>query len=269
MAYGNIASNKNGKLYAGDSSNSPIGMLDERTYNQVGNPNLLDNSDFTNPVNQRGAGSYGGAGIYSIDRWKLWGGYNVDSHTLTFQSANAVSVAGLNACLLMQREAGISVGEMLTLSASVNSTVYKKAITITGGETAYNMGAFYFICGYNSDSAFFEIAITSGSISIEWIKVEKGKVTTPYVAKDYSVEIVSCLRCYWKSAMPVNIYKTTAGDYFRNTVYFPVPMRITPTVNILNKTGNASVNRITVDSVKFDGKGGNDVVDAFEVSADF
>lgn len=50
LAHGNIASNKNGKLYAGDSSNSPISMLDERTYNQVGNPNLLDNSDFTNAV---------------------------------------------------------------------------------------------------------------------------------------------------------------------------------------------------------------------------
>ena len=30
--------------------------------------NLLDNSDFTNPVNQKGQGSYSGTG-YSIDRW--------------------------------------------------------------------------------------------------------------------------------------------------------------------------------------------------------
>ena len=33
--------------------------------------NLLDNSDFRNPVNQRGASSYSGA-VYSIDRWRSW-----------------------------------------------------------------------------------------------------------------------------------------------------------------------------------------------------
>lgn len=33
--------------------------------------NLLDNSDFTNPVNQRGKTSYTGS-VYTIDRWKLW-----------------------------------------------------------------------------------------------------------------------------------------------------------------------------------------------------
>ena len=200
-------------------------------FTQVGNPNLLDNSDFTNPVNQRGAGSYSGAGIYSIDRWKLWGGYNVDSHTLTFQSANAVSVAGLSACLLMQREAGISVGEMLTLSASVNSTVYKKAITITGSETAYNMGAFYFICGYNSDSAFFEIAITSGSISIEWMKVEKGSVATPYVPKAFGDEFLECLR-YFVGGVGIGSAGIVSGSTFRVLIPTPVPMRTAPSVTV-------------------------------------
>ena len=33
--------------------------------------NLLDNSDFRNPVNQRGATSYSGS-VYTIDRWFLW-----------------------------------------------------------------------------------------------------------------------------------------------------------------------------------------------------
>lgn len=231
-------------------------------------PNLLDNSDFTNPVNQRGAGSYSGTGIYCIDRWKLWGGYNVDSHTLTFQSSNAISVAGLSACLLMQRVAGIAVGDTVTLSASVNGTAYIKNVTITGSETAYNMGSFYFICGYNSDSAFFEIAITSDSISVEWTKVEKGSVATPYVPKGYGTELVECYRYFWISSMQVNIFKTTAGDYFRNTVYFPIAMRTVPSVTILASNGTVSINNVTIDAVKFAGNGGNDTVTSFSASAD-
>lgn len=37
--------------------------------------NLLDNSDFRNPVNQKGQTSYIGSdqGLYTIDRWKIWG----------------------------------------------------------------------------------------------------------------------------------------------------------------------------------------------------
>ena len=202
-------------------------------------PNLLDNSDFTNPVNQRGAGSYSGTGIYCIDRWKLWGGYNVDSHTLTFQSANAVSVAGLSACLLMQRVTGIAVGDTVTLSASVNGTVYIKSVTITDSETAYNMGAFYFICGYNSDSAFFEIAITSDSISVEWTKVEKGSVATPYVPKGYGAELAECQRYYLRIPTYQMIgsgYVDWEGKHIFIMVPTPSTMRIAPTVSSISGT---------------------------------
>ena len=37
---------------------------------------FLDNSDFSNPVNQRGATSYTGT-KYTIDRWKSNSGYSV------------------------------------------------------------------------------------------------------------------------------------------------------------------------------------------------
>lgn len=230
LQYGMISCDKSGCLYVGDSSNNVVEQMNVVKYQEVGNPNLLDNSDFTNPVNQRSAGSYSGTGIYGIDRWKLWGGYNVSSHTLTFQSANAVSAAGLSACLLMQRITGIVVGDTVTLSTSVNGTAYIKTVTTTGSETAYNMGSFYFICGYTSDSAFFEIAITSGSISVEWMKVEKGSVSTPYVPKGYGVELAECLRYYQKIFVDWRTYPPLNGLIYRIPMTTLQIMRTSPTI---------------------------------------
>lgn len=235
---------------------------------------MLDNSNFTNPVNQRGEGAYYANG-YIIDRWLNNGSaYNVAEHYMASGSPDGTKY--IFQPLEFSKVA--KAGDTLTASANINGETISVTAEITAAKGASDVvtaldgkASIGFSWHPANDRMYFRIndLIESGAVFLNWAKLEKGSVATPYVAKDYSVEIVSCLRCYWKSAMPVNIYKTTAGDYFRNTVYFPVPMRITPTVNILNKTGNASVNRITVDSVKFDGKGGNDIVDAFEVSADF
>lgn len=71
LLYGEIACDKDGTLYVGNSSNVPTYMLNSDIYNQVGNPNLLDNSDFTNPVNQRNKTEFDING-YCIDRWQIF-----------------------------------------------------------------------------------------------------------------------------------------------------------------------------------------------------
>lgn len=195
-------------------------------------PNLLDNSDFTNPVNQRGvSGTISTAG-YFIDRWKLVSG--------TVQITAEGLVLNGTISQILENPAGTDV----TASASAGTASYD-----------------------NSTKTF---TLTGTGQTITWAKLEKGSVATPYVPKGYGAELAECLRYYWKSEMPVNIFKTTAtpGDYYRSTVYFPVPMRIVPTVTILSKTNNVSINRVTADAVKFEGQGGNDTVDAFEASAD-
>lgn len=77
LQYGELACDKDGRLYVGNSANVPIGALDKISYNQVGNPNLLDNTNFKNPVAQRGSGSFQLDWKYCIDRWVLLGDYNV------------------------------------------------------------------------------------------------------------------------------------------------------------------------------------------------
>lgn len=230
-------------------------------------PNQIDNGDLLDPVNQRGSSSYSGTGIYCIDRWKLWGAYNVVAHTLTYSSENAVSIAGLSVCALAQRNTRFGVGETVTMSAKINGSVYSKTFSLADSPTSYPMGSFHFIAGVDS-SAFFEVAIESSTIVIDWVKLERGSVATPFTPKGYGAELVECYRYFWKSSMQVNMFQTTAGAFYRNTVYFPIAMRAIPTVTITSSTGTVSVNATTDDAVKFAGAGGNDIVNAFTVSAD-
>lgn len=45
-------------MYVGDSSNSPVEQMSVKKYSQTSNPNLLDNTNFFNPINQRNQTSY-------------------------------------------------------------------------------------------------------------------------------------------------------------------------------------------------------------------
>lgn len=103
LPYGELACDKTAVLYVGNSSNYPVKMMDENSYNQVGNPNLLDNTNFKNLVNQRGASSYSLDWKYSIDRWVLLGTYSVSNHTLTFDAGNQTSRFGLDAISYMRQ----------------------------------------------------------------------------------------------------------------------------------------------------------------------
>ena len=194
------------------------------------NPSLLDNSDFTNPVNQRGvSGTISTAG-YFIDRWKLVSG--------TVQITAEGLVLNGTISQILENAAGTDV----TASASAGTASYD-----------------------NSTKTF---TLTATGQTITWAKLEKGSVATPYVPKGYGAELVECYRYFWISSMPVNIFKTTAGDYFRNTVYFPIAMRTVPSVTILSSNGTVSINAVTIDAVKFAGNGGNDTVTSFSASAD-
>ena len=71
---------------AGDSER--LGGLDAQYYAQGrAAHNLLDNSWFVNPVNQRGQSSYSGI-TYTIDRWRSW-----DSNNTTTLNDGSISVS--------------------------------------------------------------------------------------------------------------------------------------------------------------------------------
>lgn len=254
LPYGELACDKTAVLYVGNSSNYPVKMMDTNSYNQVGNPNLLDNSDFINPVNQRGVGSYTDMWKYCIDRWALIGKYDVKAHTLTFQADNAIERFGLTLSYMRQGIEGLNIGDKVTLSASAGGVTYSHTITLAADmQQAYNKGPFLFTVEYYSGTnvAWFGIGITSGSVALEWIKAEKGGITTPYVPKGYGAELAECQRYYLR----VPAWQLLGSGYVQYdgaliVVMMPMPctMRTNPSINSISGTfyfGNGTTSSYT------------------------
>lgn len=157
------------------------------------NLNLLDNSDFTNPVNQRnGSGTISASG-YFIDRWKLVSG--------TVQiTANGLVLNGIISQILEN-----AVGTDVTASASAGTASYD-----------------------NSTKTF---TLTATGQTITWAKLEKGSVATPYVPKGYEAELSECLRFYYQvaSVRTFGQQHTGAGTYVN--IILPQVMRVSPTMS--------------------------------------
>ena len=161
-------------------------------FTQVGNPNLLDNSDFTNPVNQRGvSGTISTAG-YFIDRWKLVSG--------TVQITAEGLVLNGTISQILENAAGTDV----TASASAGTASYD-----------------------NSTKTF---TLTATGQTITWAKLEKGSVDTPYVPKGYGAELLACQRYYVPIGENTKFFGGigTAGNVAFVGMILPVQMRVTP-----------------------------------------
>ena len=240
LLYGEIACDKDGTLYVGNSSNVPTYMLNSDIYNQVGNPNLLDNTNFKNPVAQRGSGSFQLDWKYCIDRWVLLGDYNVGTHTLTFDAGNQTSRFGLDAISYMRQGIEKLDSGTYTLSAGVGGNVYSHSFVVgsTVASQAWNMGTFYFthekFSGQNTQ--WFGLGVVPGtsrpgSVALDWIKLEAGDTATPYVPKGYGAELAECLRYFQRVHTDWRIYPTLKDMLYRFSQSTLQVMRIKPTIS--------------------------------------
>lgn len=156
-------------------------------------PSLLDNSDFTNPVNQRGvSGTISTAG-YFIDRWKLVSG--------TVQITAEGLVLNGTISQILENAAGTDV----TASASAGTASYD-----------------------NSTKTF---TLTATGQTITWAKLEKGSVATPYVPKGYGAELAECLRYFQRVHADWRIYPTLKDMLYRFSQSTLQVMRIKPTIS--------------------------------------
>lgn len=240
LLYGEIACDKDGTLYVGNSSNVPTYMLNSDIYNQVGNPNLLDNTNFKNPVAQRGSGSFQLDWKYCIDRWVLLGDYNVGTHTLTFDAGNQTSRFGLDAISYMRQGLEKLDSGTYTLSAGVGGNVYSHSFVVgsTVASQAWNMGTFYFtyekFSGQNTQWFGFGVVpgtSSPGSVALDWIKLEAGDTATPYVPKGYGAELAECLRYFQRVYADWRIYPTLKDMPYRFSQSTLQVMRIKPTIS--------------------------------------
>ena len=208
-------------------------------------PNLGTNTNFSNPINQRGAASYTTtteASIYCIDRWRILKNttYTVASFTLTAPSYAA------RACGMWQsNEMGahqLSIGDDVTVSIYANGKLHTPTMKVIDRDlydafanvpASYDCDDFEIVlCTYARDNTMYNLGIyPKKPLTVNYIKWEKGSVATPYVPKGYGAELSECLRYYYQvaSVRTFGQQHTGAGTYVN--IILPQVMRVTPTVS--------------------------------------
>ena len=187
--------------------------------------NLLDNSDFTNAVNQRGASSYSGNFVRSIDRWLTAEGPSGSVSVKIEDGGITFTTSGGGTVYLIQRfEKGY-----LDLSKQHTIVAY-----MADGTVSFN--------GYidTSEETMDGVNVTfpSGS-KIKCVALYEGVYTAdtlpPYVPKGYAAELAECqryyLRLYENRTMLYGNSGSSSGTGARLFLPTPVPMRINPTVS--------------------------------------
>lgn len=166
--------------------------------------NLLDNSDFTNPVNQRGKTSYSG-GEYAIDRWEMQSGTNMtlmdgfiritgdwDAQqiignkligTYTFAAYARVNVAGEYKQTIELFENNSSIASCMCTNVG-EWKIYTCTATFTG---AVNQ-----IVIINNRAG----SVSDASMDVQWAALYEGSYTAdtipPYVPKGKRIEMLNC-----------------------------------------------------------------------------
>lgn len=187
------------------------------------NPNLLLNSNFR--VDQRGHGTYSNnttKPTYTLDRWMSINTkvvYNIDG-TVTITSLATTDTSAWFKQILAH-----AINGTCTLSCNITA--------VTGNAYLYNhTNGKKIVKGLNivTLSLLKEASIElkqGASITIEWIKLEKGSKATTYVAPNYAEELQKCMMYY-------NKLQTSMNSYFTSQTYLSsdslLNMRTKPTI---------------------------------------
>lgn len=220
--------------------------------------NLLDNSDFSNPVNQRGNTVYSSSGSkYTIDRWRTHAGVDVLDGCIRFRVLGDSSAQYLyqyfevgtikpgeiytGACML--KDGTICVGSGVAVDG-------ENAVLYSSQDNAFNIRIF---ANY-SDTDRFAIChdIAGGTADIVWAALYKGAYTIDslpeYQPKGYSAELLECQK-YFRKVINGNGYVSKSNAY----IFIPDAMRVTPTVTVTKlgsvRANGEEVNPSSVDSV--------------------
>lgn len=229
-------------MYVGDSSNSPVEQMSVKKYSQTSNPNLLDNTNFFNPINQRNQTSYSNtdaAPKYSIDRWQVLGG-TFDVQTRTYTSNSTLGIYGNQFRQYIPLES-VSIGDTITVSSVINDTRQIFTTTIpqysdTVADAPFLLettwGGFKMITREAEHAALLTMVVNvSQSVTVDWIKMEFGNFATPYVPKGYGAELAECLRYFQRVFADWRIYPTLKDMPYRFSQSTLQVMRIKPTIS--------------------------------------
>lgn len=209
--------------------------------------NLLDNSDFSNPVNQRGLTQYRGA-TNAIDRWITNSGACVldikDGYISMSHNENSASTATQS--LRQKIDLSKYAGKKLTMAAKVRGDYVRLIIEDVMSSAYQAFDDWTVIClsfTVPEDAGIIMPTIQgplNGFWDCKWAALYEGTYTVdtlpPYVPKGYAAERMECYRYLWRYGDYIALpgYKSSTAYAF---VYLPVPMRITPTVTMGDSKG--------------------------------
>ena len=171
--------------------------------------NLLDNSDFTNPVNQRRQTEIKGDWNYGIDRWLVSTAYEQNPNGSILITDNGLSMGYWTDMMQLIPFEQIK-SKTLTFAVCTENGVYAYTMTLPESVPPVGGGAMYFGDGIwndiivmetikfdNNDSVMFRFrnAQTTNQL-VYWAALYEGSYTAdtlpPYVPKGYAAELAAC-----------------------------------------------------------------------------
>lgn len=201
-----------------------LSQLTDYIAERFSNPNLLLNSNFE--VDQRGRGTYTNnttKPTYTLDRWM---GINVEVVYNVDGTATITSLATTDTSSWFKQILEHAINDTCTLSCNITA--------VTGNAYLYSQAnGKKIVKGLNTVTLSYlkeaSIELKQGaSITIEWIKLEKGSKATAYVAPNYANELQKCM-------MYFNVVNTPLNGYITTQMYMGCEalanMRTKPTIN--------------------------------------
>lgn len=206
--------------------------------------NLLDNSDFRNPVNQRGGTSHTASentASYWLDRWQFGRGTAalVDGGLSIVWNGN--TSYGPNAYFRQTLGTALDVGKTYTLAVKVDGQIEAYSFINPSDDAAdlYFKTNVYRVQIDSNKRTFVFYNYTTTPKVFEWAALYEGEYTAetlpPYVPKPYVVELEQCRRYYRAlyrlSFAPYNVSPTTR--YYRIPIEPPMRDGVVPTVTVI------------------------------------
>lgn len=198
--------------------------------------NLLDNSDFRNPVNQRGETSYkkSANGGYTIDRWAA---YQYDNVQLEL-TEEGLSLYSWIYQPIDEITAARYADKAVTVAVMVDGVIYCSSGTVvrngsrnTTAVRSFSKGRIVLTQEANGQM-HFALGLTRAAV-VSWCALYPGAFTADnlpdYRPKGYGVELAECRR-YYSGNLLLNTMRT-GGDYF--ALGLTHNMRATPTLTLL------------------------------------
>ena len=236
--------NVNGKETIFDGSNP-------KTVNiNYSNENLLINPDFK--INQRGSASYvyNGTASYTVDRWAFGGATGTHSTLSRIVSSGMTFYSPYSPGYLIQFiEKPLELLTQYTLSANSPYGTLKTTFTTPASlptvTTNYSQhlsvvdsnGVLLgqIVVRYHTAKGFWCVwiqTVAGETLTLNWVKLEKGAIATPFVAPNPTEEMLKCQRYFFVKTGQISAVAANADSLYPN-IPLPVPLRIsTPTLTV-------------------------------------